>query len=712
MNLTLRLKTILSFFAIAIVPIAIVGFIADSFSSSALRQQAFNQLTAVRDIKKRQIEDYFKQLDRQMALVKNDSLVVMALTRLSSQFEFSGEIVLEEGNFMVQMFDERFQKIVNDLGWADLYLVSPKGAIVYNVSRRPDLGNVITGTELAESSLGIAYARSQETDNPDAMVLADFKPYAPNDNKPSAFAMIQVKDQRGGFSGYLVCQLQQDKINEFMSQRTGMGETGETFLVGPDRLMRSDSFKDPEFHSVDASFANPDKGSVNTEASNQALAGETGILTGTSYTGKSALTAFSPVTINGLNWALIAEIEEAEAFAPIRRLATVMLIVSVLIIAAVIPLAFLFSHTIVNPLRKLSGTIVGVEDTGDFNLRADVTSQDEIGQASIAFNSLMDALQTSIGIIVETMSDVAEGDLLRVLPEDQKGELLKLNRAINESIDLLGDTLRQVAQTSEEVNGSAAQLSDSAQSLSNGATDQAASLEETASSINQIEAQSKNNNQNAQTAQQLTIEALEIVKKSDAQMNQMLKSIEEINTSSKDVSKIIKVIDEIAFQTSLLALNAAVEAARAGKYGKGFAVVAEEVRNLAARSAEAAGNSTELIEKSAHEVERGVENAEKTAIMLNEIMNSVSKVNDMVSDISAASGEQLSGILEINRGLEHINQVVQQNTSVSEETAAAADELTNQATRMERMIAVFKLKREGLAAPALAIGYDDEWSPS
>ncbi len=164
-----------------------------------------------------------------------------------------------------------------------------------------------------------------------------------------------------------------------------------------------------------------------------------------------------------------------------------------------------------------------------------------------------------------------------------------------------------------------------------------------------------------------------------------------IDENSSNVTKVIKVIDEIAFQTNLLALNAAVEAARAGKYGKGFAVVAEEVRNLAGRSAVAAKETNDLIEKSITEVANGVKKADETAAVLVSISDSVAKVNDLVGEIAASSQEQSSNIAEINKGLATMNDVVQQNSSISEETAAASEELSGQSTELQSLMGKFKI---------------------
>ena len=209
--------------------------------------------------------------------------------------------------------------------------------------------------------------------------------------------------------------------------------------------------------------------------------------------------------------------------------------------------------------------------------------------------------------------------------------------------------------------------------------------------MSEVGSRANASNDNASQAAQLTTQTMEVANRGNAQMKEMLSSMDKINNSSADISKIIKVIDEIAFQTNLLALNAAVEAARAGKYGKGFAVVAEEVRNLAARSAEAAKNTTDLIENSVKEVDSGVSNAGKTAEVLTEINESITKVNDLVGEIAAASQEQSTATDEINKSLTQVNEVVQANSSISEEAASASEELSGQAMELQALMGRFKL---------------------
>ena len=376
------------------------------------------------------------------------------------------------------------------------------------------------------------------------------------------------------------------------------------------------------------------------------------------------------------------------------QIVKVLALVSLGCIVFFFPLAFFGSNSFSRPLEELSQVLSVVERTGDFSHRVSVKSRDEVGQTSEAFNFLMDALQEAIGNVNNVLAAMAKGDLSHNITGDYRGELSHLKVNTNNAIVMLGQLMSQVIEASQQVNTGAMELSRSSQILANGTTQQASTLEEVSSSMAEIENRTRANRDNATQAQQLTHQTINIVSEGNQQMESMLQSMQRINDSSQQVSKVIKTIDEIAFQTNLLALNAAVEAARAGKYGKGFAVVAEEVRSLAARSADAAKDTTELIENSIQEVEKGVQNADNTASMLEKITEGINQSNTLINEISAASAEQASSVGEINDGLTNVNNVVQQNSSISEQSASASEELSGQASRLQEMMNRFILSEQ------------------
>ncbi|MBN1970596.1 MAG: HAMP domain-containing protein [Candidatus Delongbacteria bacterium] len=267
----------------------------------------------------------------------------------------------------------------------------------------------------------------------------------------------------------------------------------------------------------------------------------------------------------------------------------------------------------------------------------------------------------------------------------------EISSLVNSTISSLNEVLIQVRTASTQVQSASEQVSGASQSLSSGTTEQASSLEQISSTMQEIASQTRLNADNAGQANNLSIAAKDEAENGNKEMKNLIEAMKDINKSSRDISKIIKVIDEIAFQTNLLALNAAVEAARAGKHGKGFAVVAEEVRNLAARSAKAAKETSELIENSIKKVKQGTELVDKTGDALEKIVNGATKVRDLVAEITIASKEQTTGVLQANSALDQVSNVTQQNAANSEETAAAAEEMSSQATELENLLNKFTL---------------------
>ena len=404
--------------------------------------------------------------------------------------------------------------------------------------------------------------------------------------------------------------------------------------------------------------------------------------------------------------------EEQDILGPKVQAANDQAIVFVITLAVIAILigtliAFYIIRVITVPIKKAL-QFADIVAGGDFSQQIDIDQKDEVGLMAEALAKMGDSLKGAIASISETMNGVSQGDFTgRIGEAGMKGELVLIKDAINNSIDMLADTITQVVTATDQVNSGASQISSASQSLASGTTEQAASLEEISSSMSEVGSRANASNDNASQAAQLTTQTMEVANRGNAQMKEMLSSMDKINNSSADISKIIKVIDEIAFQTNLLALNAAVEAARAGKYGKGFAVVAEEVRNLAARSAEAAKNTTDLIENSVKEVDSGVSNAGKTAEVLTEINESITKVNDLVGEIAAASQEQSTATDEINKSLTQVNEVVQANSSISEEAASASEELSGQAMELQGQMARFKLNQARTAQQPTPIQQKD-----
>lgn len=324
--------------------------------------------------------------------------------------------------------------------------------------------------------------------------------------------------------------------------------------------------------------------------------------------------------------------------------------------------------------------------------RADLSRhQGDFAAIIQGFNHTMDALLAPVTELKGSLSKVAAGDLSSYIHSDYKGEHTQLKSALNQTLKSLNEILNQVSINSSQVKTGAVELSSASQLVAQGSTESATAIEQILISIGEISGQTKGNAESAAVAKQLTLSAEKAALKGNTQMNDMTLAMNEIEAASRNISKIIKVIDEIAFQTNLLALNAAVEAARAGVHGKGFAVVAEEVRNLAARSAKAAKETTEMIESTIATVGKGANLAHETRQSLTGIVQSVTRVSSLVSEISSASTHQLSSMSGIETSIAKLDQVTQQNSAAAEEAASAAEELSGQSEMLNQAIQRFKI---------------------
>jgi methyl-accepting chemotaxis protein len=389
--------------------------------------------------------------------------------------------------------------------------------------------------------------------------------------------------------------------------------------------------------------------------------------------------------------------EAAEKAASNGKTALYSIALMLAVIAAAVAISLVLGAYISGLIGKplvLIARLANMLSAGNLNIDSALTKKalelanrkDEIGKLTCAFKELIISTREQVA----AAERVASGDLtVEVRPRSAEDVL---GKALMNLVDSLSGMVTAIISASEQVAAGANSLSDSSMALSQGATEQASSVEELTASIEQISSQTNLNSQNADLANEYAVKAKTNAAEGNEQMKEMLKAMDDINVSSAGISKIIKVIDDIAFQTNILALNAAVEAARAGQHGLGFAVVAEEVRTLAAKSAIAASETTEMIENSIKKVEAGTRIANETAEALDRIVAEVDKAADLVASIATASREQAMALEQINQGVMQISQVVQTNAATSEESAAASEEVSGQAAQLKEIVNAFKIK--------------------
>jgi len=375
-----------------------------------------------------------------------------------------------------------------------------------------------------------------------------------------------------------------------------------------------------------------------------------------------------------------------------RVITLVLILVAIVAVVVGIALALYITKSITSAVSQLKDASQRMSE-GDFNAEIDYESRDELGVLADSMRGLVSKLKIVVQDINYIMEAMAGGDLtVRSKAEDSYvGDLNPILVDMRKLKDDLNSTLDNIATASDQVNSGAEQVSSGAQALAQGATEQAASVEELAATINSISEQVKTTAEHAKQAEIDNRHAGEEITVCSGHMNELMNAMQAIDAKSKEISKVIKAIEDIAFQTNILALNAAVEAARAGTAGKGFAVVADEVRNLATKSQEAAKSTAALIEETVKAVQNGTELSVETDESLKKVVTDSEKVLESVSMISTATDEQANAIAQVTTGIDQISSVVQTNSATAEESAAASEELSGQASLLKELVSAFTL---------------------
>jgi methyl-accepting chemotaxis protein len=735
---------------LALVSVATMAFLSWQTAQSGLIGAAKDRLQFAATARKSSVEQIFDRVQSDLSYLAANSNVASNFSDLAENLdpaspEFAkiieaftspksaGERLALDGHEQGTMYGRRHfklhesvRKLLEHPGYADVLLLDDKDRIIYTATKSGDFSHVLSEPALQTTGLARLIERMKKAGD-NAILYEDFAAY-PVDSAPSAFLakpMTRRANAAMGTAqadiriGYIVLRLD-PKLLGVLAQREGLGDTGQIFATGADKLLRS---QPPLDAAVTPGRAVGDLGLSNAD-----------LATGAPFqyapaTGGNHIAATAGLDVLGAHWTLIAEQSTDEALHAVNSLKHTLLWSSLIIVALTVVAGIVMAGSIVKPIlgiaqrmQRLSAGAVGEPVDGQ-------KRRDEIGIMARAVQVFKDnalALRQSqaeaveqrrlqeeerarseavrakaaedvnnvVTAVAQGLSHLANGDLTFNLSAAFPPDYEKLRADFNEAMDQLRETIRLVASNTESMRSGTGEISQTSSDLARRTAQQASSLEHVANSLNQVTATVRKTAESAEQARAVVTAAKSEAEQSGRVVQNTVAAMSEIEKSSGQINQIIGVIDEIAFQTSLLALNAGVEAARAGDAGRGFAVVASEVRGLSQRSAEAAKEIKTLISASAMQVAAGVALVGETGRALARISAQVVEINGVVSNIAAAAKEQAAGLAEVNTAMSDMDQVTQQNAAMVEEATEANQALASEADGLSTLVGRFRTGEE------------------
>ncbi len=683
--------------------IAVVGVISVMFAQSALRDSAEGKLLALVDARQAALSSYLDTIDEDLGLTAKNDVTQRAMGELVQAYEALGggavarKLYVDDNANKGKLWDlmqapdgsqysalhatyhSWFKQFAEARGYYDVFLISNQGDIVYSYTKEPDFGTNLAAGPWKDSELAMAWRAVNDGKGQVERAFTDFAAYAPSSGVPASFIAAPIL-RDGNLIGTLVFQMPIGRINAVMQRSEGMGESGETYIVGSDYLMRNDSrfLKDGETSIL--------KQEVRTPTVEAALAGKSGSEEIKDYRGIWVLSAHKPIEFQGVKWAVIGEIDSDEVFAAANTTRNVIAIVGVIALAISVLIGFFGVRGVTRPLARLTDTMRAMAD-GNYDIQVPATERkDELGDMATAADFFRGKL--------------IEGRELAARQQAEQQRQIERGKAMEAAVTEFDKIITEIVGS---VSSASTELEATAQSLS-------ATAEETSRQSNAVAAASEQMTQNVQTVASATEELSASIREIGNQVTESTRVVGTAVTEAEDtnakvktlaeaaqkIGEVVTLINEIAAQTNLLALNATIEAARAGEAGKGFAVVASEVKNLANQTAKAT-------EEIAGQVQAIQQASAGSAQAIAGIAQTINRVNEISTAIASAVEEQGAATQEISRNVQEASAgtaevssnitgvtTASQNTSAgSTQVLSAASELAKNGARLRQEVESF-----------------------
>jgi len=550
-----------------------------------------------------------------------------------------------------------FRHFLTKKGYNDIFLIAPNGDVVYTVFKKRDYATNVLDGEWRDSDLGNAFRAVRNNPTKDFQAFFDFRAYGPSNGAAASFISQPILNENGSFAGALVFQMPTARINAIMQLADGMGETGETFLVGQDHLMRNDSRFSDEPTIL--------KTKITGEAVDAALKGEHGVTIITNHKGVEVLSAYAPVDFHGVRWAILAEIAESEVQGPINKM---MLFVGLATLAVSVAIAFISifaARQITRPITEMTGSMKQIADQNFDVSIPGVERSDEIGEMAASVQVFKDNGLEAMRLREE--QKIAE----------QNAEIEKI-RIMNEMADefdaQVGGTLQSLASAAEKLQAAARDMEGTAQQTHASSSSVAAASEQTSANVSTVASATEEMTASAQEISKQVSDVARKSKQASESANVTSAKVDELNELVANIGEVAVAIKDIAEQTNLLALNATIEAARAGDAGKGFAVVADEVKKLASETAK----KTEEIEGRIGLIQTATE---ESVASMQQIIANIADIDTASTGTASAVEEQTAVISEITRSISEVSEAAKEVANVIGTVQAAAGE-SGQASQM------------------------------